>query len=80
MQDEEEEEDQDISEDETNLLDIEDVGVTLHKAKSAKVQGPPKAMVTPKLRASLEKQRYKVVGSHSGVKVFYNYILFFYIN
>lgn len=26
-------------------------------------------MVTPKLRASLEKQRYKIVGTHSGVKV-----------
>ncbi|XP_057871082.2 S-adenosyl-L-methionine-dependent tRNA 4-demethylwyosine synthase [Cryptomeria japonica] len=29
----------------------------------------PKAMVTPVIRASLEKQGYKIIGSHSGVKL-----------
>uniref|UniRef100_A0A0D6R5Z5 tRNA 4-demethylwyosine synthase (AdoMet-dependent) n=1 Tax=Araucaria cunninghamii TaxID=56994 RepID=A0A0D6R5Z5_ARACU len=29
----------------------------------------PRAMVTPVIRASLEKQGYKIIGSHSGVKI-----------
>ncbi|KAG0623009.1 hypothetical protein M758_3G141600 [Ceratodon purpureus] len=33
------------------------------------VKDGPKEMVTPVLRASLEKQGYKILGSHSGVKL-----------
>jgi tRNA wybutosine-synthesizing protein 1 len=46
------------------MVDIEDMGVQM-KPASKEI----KEMVTPKLRQSLEKQRYKIVGSHSGVKV-----------
>ena len=59
--------DEDGAEEENELLDIEDVGLGLKKNVST--DKTPKKMVTPKLRASLEKQRYKIVGSHSGVKV-----------
>ncbi|EKX44652.1 hypothetical protein GUITHDRAFT_52860, partial [Guillardia theta CCMP2712] len=40
--------------------DIEDVGG---------VEGSSKEMLSPSMRSSLEKQGYKVVGSHSGVKL-----------
>jgi hypothetical protein len=59
--------DEEGAEEENDLLDIEDVGLGLKKNVST--DKTPKKMVTPKLRASLEKQRYKIVGSHSGVKV-----------
>ncbi|KAJ3373002.1 S-adenosyl-L-methionine-dependent tRNA 4-demethylwyosine synthase [Kappamyces sp. JEL0680] len=62
------EDDAEDTESQDGLVDIEDVGNVLAKG-TAQAQGPAKAMVTPKLRASLEKQRYKIVGSHSGVKV-----------
>ena len=52
-------------EDEQNLLDIEDIGPGMKN----KVDTTIKEMVTPNLRKSLEKQRYKIVGTHSGVKI-----------
>jgi tRNA wybutosine-synthesizing protein 1 len=68
---ESEETEEDFEEEEVHsddgVLDIEDLGKTIagHKNQSKLT----KEMVTPKLRQSLEKQRYKVVGSHSGVKI-----------
>jgi tRNA wybutosine-synthesizing protein 1 len=50
---------------ETQMVDIEDLG----KSMVSEAKKELKEMVTPKLRASLEKQRYKIIGSHSGVKV-----------
>lgn len=50
---------------ETQMVDIEDLG----KSMVPEQKNELKEMVTPKLRASLEKQRYKIIGSHSGVKV-----------
>jgi len=38
-------------------------------AASAGAPAPPREMVTPVIRASLTKQGYKVIGSHSGVKL-----------
>lgn len=31
--------------------------------------GEPREMITPMLREALEKQGYKLIGSHSGVKL-----------
>ncbi len=52
------------------------VGYSLIKIQQIKVllffqapKGPPKEMVTPLIRKSLEKQGYKIIGSHSGVKL-----------
>ena len=57
------------------LGDMEDLGHIIAKIKSqqqAALNGgkePPKEMITPLLRKSLEKQGYKLIGSHSGVKL-----------
>ncbi|KAJ8530597.1 hypothetical protein K7X08_023478 [Anisodus acutangulus] len=39
------------------------------KSDGGIVNGEKKALVTPVIRASLEKQGYKIIGSHSGVKL-----------
>jgi len=67
-------EDSQDSEEETEegdgLVDMEDLGKLLKKGKSsATVSSEPKEMVTPSLRKSLTKQGYKIIGSHSGVKL-----------
>ena len=52
------------------LVDLEDMGKVMKKAKEAKMNpGAPKEMITPILRKSLTKQGYKLIGSHSGVKI-----------
>ncbi|KAI8894754.1 hypothetical protein BC833DRAFT_530218 [Globomyces pollinis-pini] len=51
---------------ENELMDIEDMGNAM---KPTAQSNKKKEMVTPKLRQSLEKQKYKIVGTHSGVKV-----------
>lgn len=55
-----------------SLLDVEDMGsllskVTHHSGKDASKE--KKEMITPTLAQSLTKQGYKLVGSHSGVKI-----------
>ncbi|QQP34838.1 Uncharacterized protein FKW44_022876, partial [Caligus rogercresseyi] len=53
-----------------DLVDMEDLGVVMKKAKDSKSSsGLPKDMVTPSLRKSLTKQGYKIIGTHSGVKI-----------
>ncbi|CAN1835769.1 S-adenosyl-L-methionine-dependent tRNA 4-demethylwyosine synthase [Linum perenne] len=71
--DEEEEEANDM---ESAVVDLEDIAGKGPSRKSAfvrqsngKVGNGPKDMVTPVIRASLEKQGYKILGSHSGVKI-----------
>ncbi|XP_010428527.1 PREDICTED: S-adenosyl-L-methionine-dependent tRNA 4-demethylwyosine synthase [Camelina sativa] len=59
--------------DDGGLVDLEDIaGKAPSKrnglVKVAKVDGK-KEMVTPVIRASLTKQGYKIIGSHSGVKI-----------
>ena len=60
----------------SGLVDLEDLGTVVSKArlkiqeeKRAKSNGVLKEMVTPELRKALTKQGYKLVGSHSGVKL-----------
>ena len=50
------------------LVDLEDLGKVMKKAKEVP-NGAPKEMLTPSLRQSLSKQGYKLIGSHSGVKI-----------
>ncbi|XP_059281123.1 uncharacterized protein LOC132034779 [Lycium ferocissimum] len=72
------------NEKESGIVDLEDIagkgpsrkkgGVGDNKLVNGKsnggvVNGEKKAMVTPVIRASLEKQGYKIIGSHSGVKL-----------
>lgn len=83
--DEEEYDDEDDKEGEnggeSELVDLEDIagkGPSRRKEMvEAKANGElngevvngKKAMVTPVIRANLEKQGYKIIGSHSGVKI-----------
>ena len=66
--------DEDISEEDEGLVDLEDLGSMMAKVKAksnekATKDGKPKEMITPLLRKSLTKQGYKLIGSHSGVKI-----------
>uniref|UniRef100_A0A4D5RQK8 S-adenosyl-L-methionine-dependent tRNA 4-demethylwyosine synthase TYW1 n=1 Tax=Ixodes scapularis TaxID=6945 RepID=A0A4D5RQK8_IXOSC len=56
-----------------DLIDLEDLGTvriaSKNKAKAEGAAGQPKDMLTPPVRESLTKQGYKLIGSHSGVKL-----------
>uniref|UniRef100_A0A0B7A5C3 tRNA 4-demethylwyosine synthase (AdoMet-dependent) n=1 Tax=Arion vulgaris TaxID=1028688 RepID=A0A0B7A5C3_9EUPU len=60
-----------------DVVDLEDLGSLFKQSKNNKlVNGDagghgdgPREMITPLLRESLEKQGYKLIGSHSGVKL-----------
>ncbi|ODM90500.1 S-adenosyl-L-methionine-dependent tRNA 4-demethylwyosine synthase, partial [Orchesella cincta] len=58
------------------VLDLEDIGTVVKAArkkvaqeKEERYNGILKEMVTPDLRKALTKQGYKIVGTHSGVKL-----------
>nr|XP_054748058.1 LOW QUALITY PROTEIN: S-adenosyl-L-methionine-dependent tRNA 4-demethylwyosine synthase TYW1-like [Lytechinus pictus] len=61
--------------DEMDVIDVEDLGSVMNKMKNAKaINGvkqstEPKEMVTPTIRKNLTKQGYRIIGSHSGVKL-----------
>lgn len=66
------EEDESEDEEEDEVMDIEDLGAAKRKPvaeTAAAGAGGPKEMVTPLLRKTLTKQGYKIIGSHSGVKL-----------
>ncbi|KAK3758165.1 hypothetical protein RRG08_060822 [Elysia crispata] len=76
MSDEDDEEEQKSGQGSANVVDLEDLGKVMHQAAQAKRQNGivgsgdgPRDMITPLLRESLEKQGYKLIGSHSGVKL-----------
>ena len=51
------------------LMDLEDIGSMIKKQEEDKAAPGPKEMLTDPLRKALTKQGYKLVGSHSGVKL-----------
>ena len=53
---------------EDEVMDIEDLGIKRPTAETNGTSGP-KEMVTPLLRKTLTKQGYKIIGTHSGVKL-----------
>jgi tRNA wybutosine-synthesizing protein 1 len=60
----------------TGLVDLEDIGTVVKTArkklsdeKQERANGIVKEMITPELRKALTKQGYKLIGSHSGVKL-----------
>ncbi|KAL5780481.1 hypothetical protein ACOSQ2_011218 [Xanthoceras sorbifolium] len=68
--------DDDEEEVESEMVDLEDIAGKGPSRRSmnvaetnGKVKDGKKDMVTPVIRASLEKQGYKIIGSHSGVKI-----------
>ncbi len=60
-----------VKKQQNGLVDMEDLGKVMNgmKNKNKVKNGEPKEMITPLLRKSLEKQGYKLIGSHSGVKL-----------
>ena len=64
--------DEDLDEENDGMVDLEDLGSMMAKAKKIQTSskdGKAKEMITPMLRKSLTKQGYKLIGSHSGVKI-----------
>ena len=62
--------------DEGGMVDMEDMGDMITKGKASRAQqeqqhkaGAPREMITPNLRKALTKQGYRLVGTHSGVKL-----------
>ncbi|KAK7291191.1 hypothetical protein RIF29_06134 [Crotalaria pallida] len=61
----------------SEIVDLEDIAGKAPSRKSVvaavenngKLKNGKKEMVTPVIRANLEKQGYKIIGSHSGVKI-----------
>ncbi|KAL5016324.1 hypothetical protein ScPMuIL_005913 [Solemya velum] len=57
----------------TAVMDLEDLGKVLKKteeqANESSTSDGPKEMITPLLQKSLQKQGYRLIGSHSGVKL-----------
>ena len=51
------------------LLDLEDMGKVMADSKANTTSSARREMVTPTIRKNLEKQGYKIIGSHSGVKL-----------
>mmetsp|Transcript_14562 Transcript_14562/g.31551 ORF Transcript_14562/g.31551 Transcript_14562/m.31551 type:complete len:986 (+) Transcript_14562:302-3259(+) len=58
---------------EPDIMDLEDIGNAMkssaqHQRANGK-KGPPKEMVTPKQAVALKKEGYKLIGTHSAVKL-----------
>lgn len=56
----------------SNLVDMEDLGVVINSSKDATVKandGVVRDMVTPAQRRALTKEGYKIIGTHSAVKL-----------
>ena len=51
------------------VIDMEDLGNLINKRNKKSKSPEAKEMLTPLLRKSLEKQGYKLIGTHSGVKL-----------
>lgn len=68
--DDEEDEDNSDSGDDDDVLDVEDMGEVIRKQYSAlKANKEPQEMVTPKQAKALKKEGYKLIGTHSAVKL-----------
>ncbi|KAJ0256484.1 S-adenosyl-L-methionine-dependent tRNA 4-demethylwyosine synthase [Hirschfeldia incana] len=66
--------DEEEEEDSNDIVDLEDIAGKAPSRKNGVVNKVAKGdgkkeMVTPVIRASLTKQGYKIIGSHSGVKI-----------
>ncbi|KAL7452393.1 hypothetical protein ACHAWC_005170 [Mediolabrus comicus] len=70
LSEEEDDDDDDDYDSEGDILDVEDMGnVIKSQSSSAKRSAEPKEMVTPKQAKALKKEGYKLIGTHSAVKL-----------
>lgn len=51
------------------VMDLEDIGPGLANAKAEAASGEPREMVTKLQRAALTKEGYRIIGTHSAVKL-----------
>jgi len=65
----EEEEDDDYDSEGEGIIDVEDMGNVISKQSSSKKSKEPQEMVTPKQAKALKKEGYKLIGTHSAVKL-----------
>ena len=63
------EDDDDDYDSEGDILDVEDMGNVIKSQSSTKKSAEPKEMVTPKQAKALKKEGYKLIGTHSAVKL-----------
>lgn len=62
--------DDDDDDDEPDVMDMEDLGnAMVSSSEEEKKSAEPKEMVTPKQAKSLKKEGYKIIGTHSAVKL-----------
>jgi tRNA wybutosine-synthesizing protein 1 len=61
--------DDDDYDSEGDILDVEDMGNVIKSQTLANKSGEPKEMVTPKQAKALKKEGYKLIGTHSAVKL-----------
>ena len=54
---------------EPDVIDLEDMGDAMTAEEEAAAAGVPKEMVTPSQAAALKKEGYKLIGTHSAVKL-----------
>jgi len=61
--------DDDDDDSEGDVLDVEDMGNVIKSQSSSKKSREPKEMVTPKQAKALKKEGYRLIGTHSAVKL-----------
>lgn len=61
--------DEEEDEEEPEVADMEDMGDSMNEDPSKEVSTEPKEMVTPKQAIALKKEGYKLIGTHSAVKL-----------
>ncbi|KAJ1455475.1 flavoprotein-like protein [Pelagophyceae sp. CCMP2097] len=66
---EEEDDDEEDDEPQSGVLDLEDIGRTMLKNVPSGLLAEPKEMVTASQAKSLKKEGYKLIGTHSAVKM-----------
>jgi hypothetical protein len=61
--------DEEEEKEEPDVMDLEDIGNAMQTSKSSNSRKVVKEMVTPKQAVSLKKEGYKIIGTHSAVKL-----------
>jgi len=68
-EDDDEEEEEEDNDDEPEVMDLEDMGDSMMASDTAKANAAPPEMVTPSQAIALKKEGYKLIGTHSAVKL-----------
>jgi len=70
-EEDDEDDDWDEEKEEPEVMDLEDIGNAMHASKTTTTNNKKevKEMVTPKQAAALKKEGYKIIGTHSAVKL-----------